>query len=88
MRRGTVRFETPPESFGASPPSGTVDQRRRSLPALAFRVGPKAQARSAAVREFYPGRLESTSERSNGRTVRSQSARSGFETLYGWQRYP
>jgi hypothetical protein len=42
-----------------------------------------AHARSAAVREFYAGGLESTSERSYGRTVRSQYARSSFEALYG-----
>jgi hypothetical protein len=48
-----------------------------------FKDGSKAHARSAAVREFYAGGLESTSERSYGRTVRSQYARSPFEALYG-----
>jgi hypothetical protein len=48
-----------------------------------FKNGSNAHARSATVREFYAGGLESTSERSYGRTVRSQYARSAFEALYG-----
>jgi hypothetical protein len=52
---------------------------------FAFSVGSKSHARSAAIREFYAGGLESASERSNRRTVRSQYAGSAFQALYGWQ---
>jgi hypothetical protein len=50
---------------------------------FAFGIDSKAHARSAAVGEFYAGRLESLSERRHGRTVRSQYAGSAFQALYG-----
>jgi uncharacterized protein YndB with AHSA1/START domain len=46
--------------------------------------GFKTHARSATVCEFYPGGLQSASERSDRGTVGRQGTRSNFEALDGW----